>query len=213
MKPEQLKVLLVDDHPVVRNGIRAILEQEGWNVCAEADNGEEAVQFAAEHDPDVAVVDWELRGCDGAAVTRQIKQRQPHTEVLIFTIHDDESLMREALAAGARSVILKSESTQTLVRAIESAAAHRPYFAPKTLETVLAGWQSAADVRRSPLTERERQIVRLLAEGKSTKETAQALGISVKTVDTHRTSIRRKLGVNSLVQLVRYAVREGIIEA
>jgi DNA-binding NarL/FixJ family response regulator len=217
MKRRHVRVLVADDHDVVRKGVCAILEaREGWHVCAEASNGIEAVSLAADRQPDVAIIDLEMRELDGLAVTRQIKKLNPHIEVVIFTMHDDDQLIRDVLSAGARTFVLKSEGVRMLVKAVEGAIEHKSFFPARASETLLNTVRSSHGdpvPPPSPLTEREREIVQLLAEGKSNKETAQALGISVRTVETHRAAIMRKLGVTSIVKLVRYAVREGFIKA
>jgi DNA-binding NarL/FixJ family response regulator len=215
VKSQHVKVLLADDHDVVRTGVRAILEtREGWNVCAEATNGAEAVRLADETRPDIAVLDLELGELDGVAVTRQIKNHQPHVEVLIFTMHDNEYLIREALFAGARAFVLKSEGVGKLIKGIDCAMEHKPFFAARASETLLNTFRTfgTASDATSPLTGREREIVKLLTTGRSNKEAAQTLGISVKTVETHRAAIMRKLGFSSIVKLVRYAVREHFIK-
>jgi DNA-binding NarL/FixJ family response regulator len=215
-KPELLRVLVADDHDVVRKGVRAILEtREGWTVCGEAATGIEAVELATALKPDVVVLDLEMRELDGMTATRQIKQVLPQTEVLIFTVHNDEYLLRDVLAAGATGYVLKSEGGMNLIRAIDSVTKHTPFFASRTSETLLNSFlkfHSNTD-DRFPLTNREREIVRLLATGSSNKEAAVSLGISVKTVETHRAAIMRKLGFSSIVTLVRYAVREHLIKA
>jgi DNA-binding NarL/FixJ family response regulator len=216
MGPHGIRVLLADDHDIVRTGVRAILEAHGGlDICAEATNGKEAVRLAAELRPDIVVLDLELGEMDGVAVTRQIKENWPRTEVLIFTMHDNEYLIREALSAGARAFVLKSEGSGRLVEAIERVSEHKPFFAAKASETLLHSLHKPrANVNeRSSLTDREREIVQLLASGRSNKEAALSLGISVKTVETHRAAIMRKLGFSSIVKLVRYAVRERFIKA
>jgi DNA-binding NarL/FixJ family response regulator len=215
-KPETVRVLIADDHDVVRKGVRSLLEtREGWMVCGEAATGMEAVALAVELRPDVAVLDLEMRDLDGLTATRQIKQLQPQIEVLIFTVYNDEYLLRDVMAAGARGYVLKSEGGMNLIKAIENATKQTPFFAAKTSETLLNSFLKfrANTNDRFPLTNREREIVRLLASGSSNKETAVSLGISVKTVETHRAAIMRKLGFNSIVTLVRYAVREHLIKA
>ncbi len=214
--PRPARLLLADDHDVIRKGIRAIVEtREDWHVCAEASNGNEAVRLAEELLPDVAVLDLEMDGLDGLAATRQIKQHLPQIEVLILTMHDHEWLIREILSAGARAFVLKSEGVPALIKAIESVLEHKPFFAAKASETLLNSLRSSGQKANesSPLTGREREIVRFLANGKSNKEVARTLGISVKTVETHRAAIMRKLGFSSLASLVRYAVRERFIKA
>jgi DNA-binding NarL/FixJ family response regulator len=210
-----IRVLLADDHDIVRKGLRTMLEaREGWSVCAEAATGTEAVKLAAETHPDIAVLDLEMTELDGLEVTRQIKQRQPQIEVLIFTMHDAEHLIREVLSVGARAFVLKAEGAKTLIEAIETLSEHKPFFAAKASQTLLNSFLRAAGNpdNPSPLTTREIEIVQLLAEGKSNREVGATLGISAKTVETHRATIMHKLSLGSIVDLVRYAVREGIIE-
>jgi DNA-binding NarL/FixJ family response regulator len=210
----KLRILVADDHDVVRWGVRALVEAKGWEVCAEAANGNEAVKLAARLSPDVAVVDMEMGGIDGLTVARTIKQQQSKTEVVIFTMHDDAYLIREALAAGARSFVLKSEGGRKLLEAIQRASEHRSYFAARASETLVQGLLTSPQNSNDPLlTRRERSVVKLLAGGRTNKEIATTLGISVKTVETHRAKIMRKLGVTSIVNLVRFAVRERLIKA
>jgi len=207
---------LADDHDVVRKGVRTMLEgREGWQVCGEASTGKEAVRLAAQLQPDIAVLDLEMAELDGLEATRLIKRDQPQIEVLIFTMHDTEYLIREVLSAGARAFVLKSEGGRKLIEAIESASRHKPFFAARASETLLNSFLKSAThaSESSPLTDREREVVQLLGIGKSNKQVAAALGISVKTVETHRAAVMRKLGFNSVVELVRYAVRERLIKA
>jgi DNA-binding NarL/FixJ family response regulator len=185
------------------------------HICAEATNGTEAVELVAAMRPDIAVLDLELGDPDGMAVTRQIRERWPRTEVLIFTMHDNEFLIREALSAGARAFVLKSEGSRGLIKAIECMSEHKPFFAGRASETLLNSIRVLPAIPTEPsiLTAREREVVRLLASGRSNKQAAVSLGISVKTVETHRAAIMRKLGFSSIVKLVRYAVRERFIKA
>jgi len=215
MKKRPVTLLLADDHDVVRAGLRAILENhKNWKVCAEATNGNEALTLAAELRPSVVVLDLEMKDLDGISVTRRIKENDPQTEVLIFTMHDNDWLIREVLSAGARAYVLKSEGVGPLIKAIECAVDHKPYLADRASESMLNRFRRLLpDSDESPLTDRERAIVQLLANGKSNKEAAEALGISVKTIETHRAAIMRKLGFTSIVGLVRYAVRERFIKA
>ena len=212
----QVRLLLADDHDVVRAGLRAVLEKhKGWTVCGEAANGNDVVKLVSQLDPDVVVLDLEMNDWDGVSVTRRIKEDHPRTEVLIFTMYDNEWLIRELLSAGAVGFVLKSEGVSSLTKAIESALLHKPFFTPRASETLLKSLRTSKGKRSmsSSLTPRERQIVRLLANGSSNKEVAHSLGISAKTVETHRAAIMRKLGLNSIVSLVRYAVRERFIKA
>jgi DNA-binding NarL/FixJ family response regulator len=214
MRSDHVRVLLADDHDIVRTGVRSILEGcPNWKVCAEARSGKEAVRLVSELKPHIVVLDLEMDDLDGISVTRQIKKNQPQIEVLIFSMHGDEILIRGALSAGARAFVLKSEGAEALVKAIECATRHEPFFAARASQTLLDNFHASSEssAESSLLTEREREIVPLLANGMANKEVATALGISLKTVETHRAAIMKKLGFSSIVGLVRYAVREGLI--
>jgi DNA-binding NarL/FixJ family response regulator len=206
MKGHQVRLLLADDHDVVRTGVRSFLEEqhEGWHVCGEAANGMETLRLARELRPDVVVLDLEMGELTGLTVMREIKEHDPKIELVVFTMHDDEYLIREVLSAGARAFVLKSEGVRALVTAIECAIAHKPFFSPRVSEALLNSFRLSRSNAHasSPLTDREREIVQLLAIGKSNKEVAVALKISVKTVETHRAAIMRKLGFSSIVKLV-----------
>lgn len=215
-----LRILVVDDHEVVRRGLRALLEaQPGWTVAGEAVTGREAVAKAKQLKPDVVILDISLPALNGVEATRQILQAVPKTEVLILTMHNSEQLACEVLAAGARGYILKSDAGRDLVAAVDSLSRHTPFFTSRVTEMVLDGYLSRGTrtdrlmTSSHPLTPREREIVQLLAEGKTSKEVAAALGISVHTAETHRTNIMQKLSLHSLTDLVRYAIRNKIIEA
>ena len=211
-----LRILVADDHHVVRTGLRTLLETEnGWQVCAEAANGREAVEKVRELRPDVAVLDIGMPLLNGVEVTRQIRKLSPKTEVLILTMHDSEVLIQEVLEAGARGYILKDDADRNLIAAVHPLSLHKPYLSSRVSEVFSKTVQSprddsASDRRR--LTPREREILQLLAEGKSNKEIAGFLGISVKTAETHRANIMLKLDFHSITELVRYAVRNKIIE-
>lgn len=219
------RIMLADDHEVVRKGLRVMLEtREGWSVCGEAPNGREAVRLAAELQPDIAVIDLSMPELDGLEATRQIKREAPGTEVLVFTMYDTPRMVREVLAAGARGYVLKSDAVRHLFSAVEALSEHKPYFTSTVSESILEGYLQfvSGDDRRSaraaaggapnPLTRREREIVQLLAESLTNKEIAARLSISVKTVETHRGAIMRKLGLSSIVELVYYALRNKIVE-
>jgi DNA-binding NarL/FixJ family response regulator len=214
-----LRILLADDHDIVRRGLKDLLEQHvGWQVCAEAVNGREAVELALKHRPHVAVIDLSMPELNGLEATRRIRQSLPDTEVLIFTMHESEELIREVLGAGARGYLLKSDAVRQLIPAVESLSQKMPYFAGRVSEVVLDGFLKGGQVMlegqtSERLTSREREIVQLLAEGKSNKQIARILDLSVKTVETHRTAAMRKLELNSLPDLVRYAIRMQIIQA
>lgn len=214
-----LRILLADDHDIVRRGLKDLLEHHvGWQVCAEAANGREAVELALQHQPHVAVIDLSMPELNGLEATRRIRQNLPDTEVLIFTMHESEELIREVLGAGARGYLLKSDAVRQLIPAVESLSQKKPYFAGRVSEVVLDGFLKGGQVAlegptAERLTSREREVVQLLAEGKSNKQIARLLDLSVKTVETHRTAAMRKLELNSLPDLVRYAIRMQIIQA
>ncbi len=214
------RIIIVDDHDVVRHGLRALLEaQNGWQVVDEARDGREAIDRVRRHKPDVVVMDFSMPGLNGLEATRQILKAHPVTEVLVLTMHESEHIAREALSAGARGYVLKSDAGRDLVNAVESLRVHKPYFTPRVSQMVLDGYLKSASndghggrEPREVLTPREREIVQLLAEGKSNKEVASSLGISAKTTETHRANIMRKLNLHSVSDLVRYAVRNKMVE-
>jgi len=214
-----LRILLADDHDIVRRGMKELLEEQaGWSVCAEAENGRAAVELALVHRPEVSVLDLSMPELNGLEATRRIKDALQETEILIFSMHESEELIRDVLAAGARGYLLKSDASRQLVPAVESLARHQPFFSGRVSEVVLGGFLNPEPLRtRSPagerLTSREREIVQLLAEGQSNKQIATKLDLSVKTVETHRTSAMRKLGLKSLPDLVRFAIRNQIAQA
>jgi len=215
-----LKILVADDHDVVRAGMKALLEdQPNWQVVAEASTGRQAVDKAKATVPDVAILDVTMPELNGLEAARQIKKLLPYTEILILTVHESEQIAAEVLKVGARGYILKSDAGRELVAAVKAVAAHKNYFTSRIAQmvsdsTLKEGAQAieAEDIG-SRLTPREKEIVQLLAEGKSNKEAASALNISVKTVETHRTNIMRKLRFHSVGELVRYAVRNNIVSA
>jgi DNA-binding NarL/FixJ family response regulator len=208
------RILIADDHEVVRSGLRGILEaQVNWEVVAEAADGKDAISKAIETKPDVAVVDYSLPAVNGLEVARQIRAQLPRTEVLIFTMYDNEMVVRELFKAGARGYLLKSDARRHLMNAIESLASHRPFFTPQVSEALLDSFLVDPSRERMTLTIRERGIVQLVAEGHTNKQIARVLSISLKTVETHRASIMRKLSLSSSAGLVRYAIRHNLVEA
>jgi DNA-binding NarL/FixJ family response regulator len=214
-----VRVLLADDHDVLRRGLRHLIEdQPGWEVCAEAATGRLAVKLAKEHKPDVAVLDISMPDLNGLDVTRQIRKMLPGTEILIFTMHEDEQIIRDVLAAGAKGYLLKTDASRHIVAAVDALSRHKPFFTSHISETMLdaylrQGKSSEESSSAGTLTAREREIVQLLAEGKSNKKISSMLDISVKTVETHRATIMRKIGARTIVDIVRYAVRNKIAEA
>jgi DNA-binding NarL/FixJ family response regulator len=214
MRTPMTRIMIADDHEVVRSGLRKILEsQPKWEVVGEACDGKEAVAKALELKPDIAVLDYALPLVNGIEATRQIRARQPRTEVLIFTMHDNETLIRDLLAAGARGFLLKSDAKRFLLAAIESLALHKPFFTAKVSEALLDSFLKRPGHAQFALTPRERGVVQLIAEGHSNKQIANVLNISLKTVETHRAAVMRKLNLSSSASLVRYAIRNKIIEA
>jgi len=210
-----LRILVADDHQVVRTGLRTLLESKaGWRVCAEAGNGREAVEKAGELHPDVAVLDIGMPLLNGVEATRQIRKVSPKTEILILTMHDSEHMIQGVLDAGAHGYILKDDADRNLLAAVDSLRRHKPYVSSRV--SVAAGAvQPSIDGMERParrLTPREREIVQLLAEGKSNKEIATYLNISVKTAETHRANIMLKMNFHSVTELVRYAVKNKIIQ-
>jgi DNA-binding NarL/FixJ family response regulator len=213
------RILVADDHEVVRRGLCGLLRAEpDWEVCGEASNGREAVEKASQLKPEVVILDVGMPTLNGLEATRQILKTNPQIKVLILTLHDSDQVVQEVLNAGARGFLLKSDAARDLVAAVEALRRGKIYFTPKVASLVLNGYlrqdgaSAPSETRgRSRLTPREREIVQLLAEGKSSKEVAVALGLSVKTAETHRSNIMRKLELHSVSDLVLYAVRNNIV--
>lgn len=242
-----VRILIADDHDVMRRGIRNLLEMNvGWEICAEAATGRDALDLARRTRPDIAVLDLTLPDIYGLDVARDLSHSLPQTQILIFTMHESEQLVREVLSSGARGYVLKSDAARHLILAIEALIDHKPYFSSTISETLVRAFlqtplpgssaikdsSSAATTEhlnaeaddyfhplgtdepliQAELTAREQQVVILLGKGKSNKEVAAELFISVKTVETHRATIMRKLGINSVVELVHYAIRTKLID-
>jgi len=214
-----MRVLIVDDHEGVRAGIRKILlERMGWEICGEATTGRQAVELALEAKPDVVIMDIAMPVLNGLEAARQIRKVLAKTEILILSLHLSDQLAYEIIQAGVRGYVLKSDAKRDLVNAVEALGMHRPFFTSKVSDLVIDGFrkpQSRASRSEAytRLTARQREIVQLLAEGKGSKEVAVALNISVKTAETHRANIMRRLEMHSVSELVRYAVKNQIIEA
>jgi DNA-binding NarL/FixJ family response regulator len=213
-----LRILIVDDHAVVRRGVRSLLEsQSGWEVSGEATTGREAVELAKRLQPDVVVMDLSLPELNGLDATRQILKESPRSEILVLTMHHSEELARDVLQAGARGYVLKSDADENLIAAVESLRQHKPFLTSTVTEFVLDEYTRRADTHddgagHTAVTAREREIIQLLAEGRSNKEAASTLGISVKTIEAHRANIMRKLHLRSVSDLVRYAIRNKIVQ-
>jgi len=208
------RILIADDHEVVRSGLRSIIEAHpGWEIVAEAVDGKQAVSKALETKPDVAILDYSIPLINGVEATRQIRKRNPKVEVLIFTMHDSEALVGEVLEAGARAYLLKSDAKQHLISAIEALAVHKPFFSgqvsEKLLETYLLTQKGRLGAVLSP---RERIVVQLIAEGHGNKEMSSILNLSIKTIESHRAAAMRKLNVTSTAGIVRYAIRNKLVE-
>jgi DNA-binding NarL/FixJ family response regulator len=215
MPPPNRRILIADDHPAIRHGIRSFLESdEGWKVVGEAPDGREALRLAKETMPDIAILDYSLPLMNGLELTRAIKEELPRTEVLIYTMHDNESILVDVLRAGARGYVLKSDGTAQLMAAVEALSVHKPYFSAAISEALLTRFLDGDTTgSRGPvLTPREREIVQLIAEGKINKHIARLLNISVKTVETHRAKAMQKLNLRTVAELVLYAVRNHIVE-
>jgi DNA-binding NarL/FixJ family response regulator len=211
-----VNILIADDHELLRRGLIAMVrEQPGWEVVGEADNGRDAVAYAAQRQPDVAILDISMPELNGLEATRQILEASPETKVLILTMHDSEQVVRDVLDAGAQGYLLKSDAGRDMLAAVTALLQDRPFFTSKVARMVLDGYlrPNEHEIEGSLLSAREREIVQLLAEGNSNKEVAAALGISVKTAETHRTNIMRKMNFRSITDLVRYAIRNQIIQA
>jgi DNA-binding NarL/FixJ family response regulator len=211
---ESLKLLVADDHEIVRKGVRCLLEaQPGWQVMAEASNGREAVEQAQRVKPDVAVLDIGMPSLNGLEAARQMLKNDPHIKIVILTMHDSDNLIREVLKVGARGYVAKSDAIRDLVTAINAVRSGDTFFTAKVAQVVLEGYLGKSGATDTRLTPRQREVIQLLAEGRSSKEIAVTLGLSVKTADTHRADIMRRLDCHSVTELVRYAVRNNIIEA
>src|SRR4030081_1670841 len=216
----KLRILIADDHELVRRGLAALLQShEGWEICAEAKDGREAVEKARQLKPDVVILDVGMPNLNGLAAARQLMQQDSEVKVIVLTITDSDQVIREALDAGARGFVLKSDAARDLVTAVEAVQRNRMFFTPRVNDMVLAGFLdrrengATTEAPKLPkLTPREREGIQLLAEGKSSKEVASLLNLSTKTAETHRSNIMRKLGIHSIRDLVVYAVKNDIIQ-
>ena len=218
LKP--LRILIADDHDLMRRGVKTLLgSHAGWEICGEAKTGREAATKAEELRPDILVLDISMPDLNGLEAARRIRKTSSNTEILILSSHYSDHLVRESVDAGVRGYILKSDSDRDLIIDIGTFSKHKPFFTPLATEVILGQFNSGGPIKEVPevvgdrLTSREREILQLLAEGKDNNEVASSLGISVNTAQTHRANIMRKLELHSVSELVRYAVRNQIIEA
>jgi DNA-binding NarL/FixJ family response regulator len=215
----RLRILIADDHDFMRRGIRSLVESHpAWKVCGEARTGNEAVAKAQNLKPDIVILDIAMPGLNGLEAAGQIRKSSSKTEILILSVHHTDQLIQEIVKAGIRAYILKSDAERDLELGIEALARHKPFFTARATDVILKYMRPSKSsntrvVTESPLTSREREILVLVAEGRISNKIAAELGIVLKTVEAHRASLMRKLGLNGLTDLVRYALRNGIIEA
>jgi len=215
----KVRILIADDHEVVRRGLCTLLQSHaGWEICGEATDGRVAVEKARQLKPDVVILDIGMPNLNGLAAARQLVQQDPTCKVIVLTITDSDQVIREALDAGARGFVLKSDAARDLVTAVEALQQNRMFFTPRVNDMVLNGFLGggrgghSATPQLPQLTPREREVIQLLAEGKSSKEVASLLNLSTKTAETHRSNIMRKLGFHSIRDVVVYAVKNNIIQ-
>lgn len=206
------RVLLADDHALVRQGLKALLEREGFQVAGEASNGEEVLRLVSSIRADVAILDIGMPLLNGLEAARELHKISREIKIIVLTRHDEEQYVIEALRAGVKGYVLKSQAATDLVEAIRQVCSGRIYLSPGVTHAVVDAYLSGAEVPSDPLTPRERQILQLVGEGKSTKEIANLLGISVKTAESHRGRLMRKLDIHETASLVRYAIRRGLIQ-
>jgi DNA-binding NarL/FixJ family response regulator len=214
-----LRILVADDHEIVRRGLVSLIKSRpDWEVCAEAENGRLAVERASQSKPDIAILDIGMPVLNGLEATRQILRDRPGTRILVLTITDTDQAVQAVLDAGARGFLLKSDAARDLVTALEALEHNKTFFTARVADLVLSGYLNKTqrpaknNLSLPSLTSREREILQLLAEGKSTKEVACHLNLSVKTAETHRSNIMRKLGLHSVSELVLYAVRNNVVQ-
>jgi DNA-binding NarL/FixJ family response regulator len=208
-----VRIVLADDHVLVRQGLRSLLEREGCQVLAEASDGLQALREVDSHKPDIAVFDITMPALNGLDAAREVSRTFPKTKTVLLTQHDEDQYVLKALEAGVSGYVLKSQVAGDLLEAIRNVSKGQIYLSPGISRTLIAAYRSRSGVPKDPLTIRERQVLQLIAEGKSTKETAALLGITVKTAESHRTRLMQKLDIHETASLVRYAVRHGIVQA
>ena len=207
------RLLLADDHSLIRQGLKALLEKQGFQVVGEAADGQEALRSVEKTQPDVAIVDISMPILNGVDVARELKKCSPKTKVILLTQHDEDQYVTEALRASVKGYVLKSQAANDLVHAIQEVCRGSVYLSPNISRAVVDAYLSKTYDSGDPLTGRERQVLQLVGEGKSTKEVAVHLGISVKTAESHRARLMKKLDIHETASLVRYAIRRGLIQA
>jgi two-component system response regulator NreC len=207
-----IRVVLADDHVLVRQSLKSLLEREGFKVVGEASDGHEAIRRVNSMHPDIAVVDISMPIVNGVDVARELRRSSPTTKSILLTQHSEGEYIFEALEVGVKGYVLKSQAVGDLVQAIKQVSRGQPYFSPGVSGALVEAFHSKSERRRDVLTARERQVIRLIAEGKSTKDVASLLGISIKTAESHRTALMKKLNIHEVASLVLYAVRRGIVK-
>ncbi|MEX0900000.1 MAG: response regulator transcription factor [Gammaproteobacteria bacterium] len=207
------RILIADDHPMFRQGLKTLLEREGFEVVGEAADGHEAARLARQLNPSIAVLDLGMPSLNGIEAARDIYKRAPGTQVVLLTMYEDDAYVLEALRAGIRGYVLKAQAASDLLAAIREVLRGAVYLSPGISEAVINAYMSKAELPPDPLTDRERQVLQLVAEGNTTKQIASTLGVSVKTAESHRTRMMQKLAIHETASLVRYAIRRGFIKA
>jgi len=207
-----IRIVLADDHVLVRQGLKSLLEREQFQVVAEASDGQEAVRASESLHPDIVVIDISMPLLNGIEAVRELGRSCPKTKAILLTQHEEDQYIREALEAGAKGYVLKNQAASDLVHAIQQVSRGQFYLSPGISRAVVEAYRTKADSPADPLTGRERQVLQLIAEGKSTKDAASLLGISVKTAESHRMNLMQKLDIHETASLVRYAVRRGLVQ-
>jgi two-component system response regulator NreC len=207
-----VRIILADDHVLVRQGLKSLLERDGFQVVGEASDGQEALRQVETLQPDIAVLDISMPTLNGLNAAREMSRSSPKTKTILLTQHDEDQYISEALDAGVKGYVLKSQVASDLLLAIRQVSRGQVYLSPGVSRAVMEAYHSKSGKSKNPLTLRERQVLQLIAEGKSTKDVASLLGISVKTAESHRTRLMHKLGIHETASLVRYAVRQGVVQ-
>jgi len=208
----KLRIILAEDHTIVLEGLRALLEKEGFEIVGEAQDGRSAVELAEKFKPDIAILDIAMPALNGVDAAREILRASPDTRTILLTIHEDNQYVVEALRAGVSGYLLKTKAASDLVQAIKEVSRGALYLSPGLSRDVVKSFLENKEIKADPLSPREREVLQLIAEGKTTKEVGAILGISVKTAESHRTRIMEKLDIHETATLVRYAIRQGVIQ-